>query len=213
MDTSLHLPCLRLYSRRNKIANPDMGPLAGVVFTLVSFFMATSYFAPREPIVQLPEDYYDGNCMMEPSSTFTITINKDNRIFFAIGNEYYQTGIIAAVAAKYSVRFTAQQPQELQKLPYIGMDVRRLPEYLAAPRMQQYSILKSGVPVDQLAEYIDATRGAYSAHERKPVFCHIRADKQIRFAKFKRITNVLQQRNINRFSLDTYGLVRPARIL
>lgn len=210
--TDLQLPRLRLLSRP-RIDAPDMGPLAGVVFTLVAFFMSTSHFAPREPTVQIPTAHYAG-CRMEPSGyAITITINQRNRVFFALDDPAYQALTIQAVAARHGIHFTTRQQQELQKLPYLGMDVRRLPEYFAASRLQRYAILKSGVPAKQLAEYVDAATELYCTQAEKPLFCHIRADERLPFAQFKRITNMLQQRNINRYQLNTYGLARPAEML
>ena len=193
-------PRPRQIHRRNLLL-PEVWPLAVVLLVFFRFCLATCPIRPLEPVVDLPTS--SGSGFIRDSKYYGITINKHHKLFFGIEEEPFRTAVIEQVAALHGVRLTPFQRQELQQMPYMGLDVCRLPEYLSTPRIQRYALLRTGIPTDQLAEYIDATRRIYMERAAKPSFCFLRADKKTSFAAIKPIMKLLQQHKINRFNIRT----------
>lgn len=154
-----------------------------------------------EPNVDLPTSSGSG-CFPE-NWHYNITLSEDNRLFFDVEDEPFRTMVIEQVAALHGIRFTPLQHQELHRLPYIGIDVRRLPEYFSSSQTRRYALLKTGIPTEQLGEYIDVTRRVYIECAGQQSFCFIRADKNVSFPAVHSIIHLLQQHNINRFNLRT----------
>ncbi|WP_394805606.1 ExbD/TolR family protein [Hymenobacter tibetensis] len=200
MITSLTQPRPRQIYRRN-LSIPEVWPLAIVVLVLFRCCLATTSLNQIEPAVELPTS--SGSGCVPNNRHYTITINKDNKLFFNVEDEPYRSTIIEQVASLHSIRLTPLQQQELHRLPYLGMDVRRLPEYFSSSQTQRYALLKMGIPTAQLEEYLDATRRVYRECAGKPIFCFVRADKNTPFSAIRPIIRLLQQHNINRFNLRT----------
>ncbi|HEX8427180.1 MAG TPA: hypothetical protein VF639_12870 [Hymenobacter sp.] len=154
-----------------------------------------------EPDVDLPTS--SGSGCFPYNRHYNITVSKDNRLFFNVEDEPYRTMVIEQVALLHGIRFTPSQRQELHRLPYVGIDVRRLPEYFSSSQTRRYTLLKTGIPTEQLGEYIDATRRVYRECAGVSSFCFIRADKKTPFAAIRPVIQLLQQHNINRFNLRT----------
>ena len=192
---------------RIAITLPDMGPLAGIVLALVAFHVPNSLFVEPEPRVEVPISSGSG-CGLR-NDVYTITIDKKSHFFFGLSldKRQYQTAIIERVAAAHGINLTTWQRGELQKFPYMGMDVQQLPSYFALPKAQRYALMKTGIPFgsnnNQLEEYIDAARCIYTTQKGMPIFCSIRADVHTPFAPLRKLINILQEQNINRFNLKT----------
>lgn len=186
---------------RRNLSIPEVWPLAVVVLVFLRCCLATTSLKQTEPEVDLP--ITSGNSCLRDNRHYDVTISKDNRLFFNVEDEPYRTMVIEQVASLHGIRFSSLQRQELHRLPYLAMDVRRLPEYFSSSQAQRYALLKTGVPAGQLGEYIDATRRVFRECAGKPSFCFIRADKKTPFAAIRPIIHLLQQQNINRFNLRT----------
>ncbi|MBO0360049.1 biopolymer transporter ExbD [Hymenobacter sp. BT186] len=186
---------------RRSLLMPEVWPLSIALLVLLRFCLTTGQIKALEPSVDLPTS--SGFICIPESEYYDITINKYHKLFFSIRDEPYRTAIIEQVAALHGVMFTSSQRQELRRMPYMGIDVRRLPEYFAASRAQRYTLLKTGIPASQLGEYIDATRSTYMKRAGKSSFCFLRADKKTSFAAVKPIMHLLQQRKIKHFNIRT----------
>jgi biopolymer transport protein ExbD len=200
MVSILRQPRPRQIHRRN-LSVPEVWPLAVALLVVLCFCLSIGQIRHMEPNVDLPTSSGSG-CFPE-GRHYNITISIDNKLFFNVEDEPYRTMVVEQVASLYGLRFTPLQQQELHRLPYLGMDVRKLPEYFSSSQTQRYALLKMGIPTAQLEQYIDATRRVYRECAGTPSFCFIRADKKTSFAAIRPIIQLLQQQNISRFNLRT----------
>ncbi|WP_375434753.1 biopolymer transporter ExbD [uncultured Hymenobacter sp.] len=200
MVSILTQPRRRQIHRRN-LSIPEVWPLAIVVVVLFRCCLAITPLKHMGPDVDLPTS--SGITCLPDMRRYVITISKDNKLFFDVEDELYRTIVIEQVALLHSIRFTLPQQQELHRLPYLAIDMRRLPEYFSSSRTQRYALLETGIPAEQLEEYIDATRRVYLERAGLQSFCFIQADKKTPFANVRPIIQLLQKRNINRFYLRT----------
>ncbi|GAB2474594.1 hypothetical protein GCM10011375_24330 [Hymenobacter qilianensis] len=138
-----------------------------------------------------------------------ISIDKQKRLYFSF-DEPYQSEIIKRVAARRRVRFTATQLAELDKMPFLFMDVRQLPWYLSLSLLKRNNITLLGIPSrldndvdDQLAECIAAAQSALHDKNGLYPFFSIRADANLEFHEVQRVFTLLQKHNVNRINLAT----------
>jgi biopolymer transport protein ExbD len=194
---------LKIPRKIRRTSTTEVWPLSIAVLMVVCFYLMTGHIKQPEPLVELPTS--SGVCV--PSLiTYDITIDKDNRIYFSIEDKKIQAAVIQHVASQHTVRLNKQQFQELNKLPYIGMDVRLLPAALAMPRIKRYS-LQQGLPCttsnNQLSELIGVARILYPTLTGRTISCAIRIDKRVPFAQVRTLIKILEHHNVTRFSIKT----------
>jgi biopolymer transport protein ExbD len=195
---------LRIPRKVRRTGTAEAWPLSIVVIMLVCFHLMTGHVKQPEPLVTLPTS--SGVCV-HSSTTYDITIDKDNRVYFSIEDRKIQSAVIHYVANQHAVQLNKQQFQELSQLPYIGMDVRLLPAVLAMPRIKRYS-LQQGLPCsssnNQLSELIGVTRTLYPALTDRAIYCTLRIDKRVPFAQVRTLIKTLKHHNVTRFNIKTY---------
>ncbi|MBC6607278.1 hypothetical protein H8B13_10650 [Hymenobacter sp. BT188] len=173
------------------------------------FPLSTARFKLPEPYVQLTSSSGSG-CLKIPEGRLgVISIDKQKRLYFSF-DEPYQSEIIKRVAARRKVRFTTDQLVELDKMPFLSMDIRYLPEYLSLPVYQRNNIDLSGIPSrldnhidDQLAEYIAAAHSVLHYKNGLYPFFSIWADANLESHEVQRVICLLQQHNVNRINFAT----------
>ena len=104
---------------------------------------------------------------------------------------------------RYGIEFT---PQELRRFADIntsfGVPMKDMKEYLQARNMREREPYETGIPIDstdnQLAMWILATRKINPA-----VDACIKGDAETDFPIVRKVLDILQDRNVNRFNLIT----------
>jgi biopolymer transport protein ExbD len=138
----------------------------------------------------------------------TVLIEKDNSIFFNIDNGpdtilKFRPKILSEMGRRYGVEFTPQELRKFEKLnTSFGVPIQGMKQYLAAKNMQERSQFETGIPIDstdnQLATWILCTRAINPA-----VAACIKGDAQTQFPIVRKVLDILQDKNVNRFNLIT----------
>jgi biopolymer transport protein ExbD len=186
-----------------------MNLFGGLFFLLSAFYLSTSYFTSPEPYLQLPRSSVSVCIKIPEGISGIISIDKQKRLSFSF-DEPYQSEIIKRIAARHGVHFTSAQLVDLNKMPFLSLDVRRLPEYFLLSVNQRSKINMLGIPSelnndanDQLAECIATALSIIDeAKAKTPIFI-IRADASLESYEVQRVISLLQQHNVNRIILAT----------
>src|SRR5436189_6292999 len=83
----------------------DMTAMCDVAFLLLTFFILTTKFKPKEPvIIDVPSS--TSNITFDEKNILKITISSDDKIYFDLDNPRGKEETLRRMADKYSITFT-----------------------------------------------------------------------------------------------------------
>ncbi|KAA9332427.1 hypothetical protein F0P96_13215 [Hymenobacter busanensis] len=195
---------------RYPIVWQDFGSVAAMLLAIMCCLLsnAETDFHTDAPYLLLPSTTERSYCGPE-TNILTISLDKTNKVYFSHDSKSVQAAAIRQVAAKRGVYFTIFQQRELVKIPYLGMDVRKLPAYLSLPDYERRKITLLGIPCsegdNQLSECITAARAeALRGFDRMPLIS-IRTDYRLPYARIKNLFRNLQGLHLYRYYLITHN--------
>lgn len=168
--------------------------------------MLTATLAPQEPApVDIPFSVSEKTA---PDKNFmTVVLAKGDRVFFNVDNgdtsKHYRAKILMEMGKRYNISFTDKEVEKFEKVPSsIGVSMANMQKYLNADNPKDKEALQTGMPIDstdnQLAMWI-----LYSRQINPDVQTCIKGDGNASFPMVKKVLDILQDKNVNRFNLIT----------
>ncbi|MCR5887724.1 biopolymer transporter ExbD [Hymenobacter sp. J193] len=184
----------------------DMTPMVDLAFLLVTFFMLTTKFAPEEVvIVDTPSS--TSEIKLPESNVIRLLIDKDKRVFFGLESDKARALLLDRMGAKYGVSFTEKQKRAFGGLNSFGVPVQQLGSLLDMSTEQRKEVKQPGLLSEadtvQLIDWVMTARQANMDAVKKPTFIAIKGDNDADVATVRRVIQLLQNKNINRFNLIT----------
>lgn len=184
-----------------------MTPMVDLFTLLLTFFILTATFRPQES-APVDTPFSVSEKPMMDANVMTVLIAKDNRIFFNVDNGpdtilKFRPKILAEMGKRYNIEFTEDELRLFEKTgTAVGVPIQDMKKYLSTKDSNEKIALEKGVPIDsadnQLALWILFARQVNPA-----VDAMIKGDADVEFPVVRKVLDILQDKNVNRFNLIT----------
>jgi biopolymer transport protein ExbD len=129
------------------------------------------------------------------------------KVFFNFDNGpdtilHFRPKILAEMGKRYNITFT---PEELSKFEKIsesfGVPIADMKKFLAADAKER-SKLETGIPIDSVDNQL-ALWVLYARQVNPAIIAMIKGDAEVEYPLVKKVLDILQDKNVNKFSLIT----------
>ena len=185
----------------------DMTAMSDVTVLLLTFFILTANFIPKEP-VQLVTPKSVSEIKIPEANRLMILIDPQGRVFLNLDRPATKTEVLKRMAKDYNIKFTDKQIKSFVNQPNIGVPFGLMPKFLDMDMSDQDKAIKQfGVPVDstnnQLKAWVMHSVAVNKELTGNDITLAIKADKTTPYPKVKKVLNTLQEIKQNRYNLIT----------
>jgi biopolymer transport protein ExbD len=185
-----------------KSTTVDMTAMCDVAFLLLTFFMLTSNFVAKEPIVvAIPSSV--SQIKIPERNIMTVLIDKEGKVFFGLDAQQDRREVLDNVGKAYSIEFTPKELTEFSKISSSGVPIEKMKAFLAlSPEARDSKDAALGIPADSLNNqfkvWIKTARKVNSQ-----LRLAIKSDSDTPYKVIKSVMGTLQDINENRYNLIT----------
>jgi len=180
----------------------DMTAMCDVAFLLLTFFMLTSNFTKKEPVlVATPSSISE--IKIPETNIMTILIDAEGKIYFGIDGQVNRQQLIGKMAAIYRVSLSEEEIKRYTLLDLIGNPMSALKPFLALPAERRDLVQNNmGIPADstnnQFKEWIKSARSV-----NPDLRIAIKADEKTPYPAIRKVMKSLQELDENHYNLIT----------
>ncbi len=181
----------------------DMTAMSDVTVLLLTFFMLTATFIPKEPIqVITPQSVSE--IKVPEYDVMTILIDPRGKVYMNIDRTETKRETLERMGGLYGLQFTPKQVNSfIAPTTFIGVPMREMRNFLDKPLDEQDELINNfGIPADstgnQLAQWIRTAKDV-----NPDLTIAIKADQNTAYPHVKNVISTLQDMKENRYSLIT----------
>lgn len=183
----------------------DMTAMSDVTVLLLTFFMLTATFIPKEP-VQVTTPSSVSEVKIPDANVMTILVDTKGQVFMNLDRPEDKKAVLESIGQQYNIQFTPKQITSFINQTHIGVPVNNLQKFLDLPLDEQDQMVKKmGIPTDtilspnnQLAVWIKTAK-----EQNENLSIAIKADQNTPYTLVKKVMSTLQDLKENRYSLVT----------
>lgn len=184
----------------------DMTPMVDLFFLLLTFFMLTTSFKPQEAKpIDTPQSVSEK--LTPEKNVITVLISKDDKVFFNIDNGgdstmHVRRKVLTEISKYFRIPFTPEQIKKFEGLASFGMPIKNLGAWIDSSDPKERDAMQVGMPIDSLDNQLE--RWVLFARNINPIAdAAIKGDGEADYKVVKRVLDIMQTININRFNLTT----------
>jgi biopolymer transport protein ExbD len=185
----------------------DMTPMVDLFSVVLTFLMLTATMRQTEP-APVDTPYSISEKPTPDFNTMTVLLSTDDKVYLNFDNGpdtllKFRPKVLAEMGKRYNIEFTQEELREFEKYPSsMGVPILKMKEFLATKDSKARQVFQTGIPIDsadnQLALWILFTRQV-----NPNVQACIKGDAKTGFPIVKKVLDILQDKNVNRFNLIT----------
>ncbi|HUX56155.1 MAG TPA: biopolymer transporter ExbD [Bacteroidales bacterium] len=185
----------------------DMTPMVDLFSVILIFLMLTTTFRAQEP-APVDTPFSISEKTKPDFNLMTLVLSADNRVFFNVDNGpdtllSFRPKILAAMGERYAIEFTPDELREFEKYPSsIGVPIQNMKEFFATRDAKAKADFQTGIPIDSLDNQL-ALWILFARQINPSVDACIKGDSKTGFPLVKKVLDILQDKNVNRFNLIT----------
>jgi biopolymer transport protein ExbD len=187
---------------RRKSTWIDMTAMCDVAFLLLTFFMLTSNFTRKEPVlVATPSSVSE--IKIPETDVMTILVDPTGKVYFGIDGQDKRELLIDKMAATYKVTLTPAEKKRFSLLDLFGNPMYAMKAFLnLSPNVCDLPQNNMGIPADSSDNQFK--QWVRSAREINPdLRIAIKADEKTPFPVIKKVMKSLQELDENWYNLIT----------
>ncbi|MFN8239648.1 MAG: biopolymer transporter ExbD [Bacteroidales bacterium] len=198
------MPKIKLPTKSPRI---DMTPMVDLFSVVLTFLMLTTTMRQPEPApVDTPFSISE-----KPTPDFnmlTLLISNDGKVFLNLDNGpdtayKVRRKVLAEMGKQYNVEFSEAEYREFEKMPSsMGVSMQDMKAWFAADGNDKKAEFQKGVPIDSLDNQL-AAWVLYARQINPNVQACIKGDTKTKFPDLKKVLDILQDKNLNKFNLIT----------
>ena len=180
----------------------DMTAMCDVAFLLLNFFMLTSNFVAKEPIVvSTPSSISE--IKIPETNIMTILIDKSGKVFFGIDNKEKRMQLLDLMGETYKIAFTPAEKKVFGAINSFGVPFEKMKAFLKLePQDRDLKDNAIGIPCDSIDNQLkDWVKNARTINNDLRIA--IKADGDTPYPVIKKVMNTLQDLRENRYNLIT----------
>jgi len=180
----------------------DMTAMCDVAFLLLNFFIMTSNFTSKEPIVvAVPSSVSE--IKIPERDIVTVLIDKEGKVFFGLDAQGDRKNVLENVGKAYNITFSDKELTDFSKLGMSGVPIEKMSAFLALSKEQQDSKEAAiGIPADSLNNQFKVWMKTARQVNRN-LRLAIKADQSTPYKVIKNVMGTLQDIDENRYNLIT----------
>jgi len=187
-----------------KSTTVDMTAMCDVAFLLLTFFMLTSNFVAKEPIVvAIPASVAE--IKIPERDIATVLIDRDGKVFFGLDTQQDRKELLKILGLSFAVTpaFDEKELNEFSKISSSGVPIEKMHAFLALPQDKRDSKDAAlGIPADSINnQFKEWMKNARKINPKLRLA--IKADQQTPYKVIKRVMTTLQDIKENRYNLIT----------
>lgn len=180
----------------------DMTAMSDVTVLLLTFFMLTSTFIQKEPVV-VTTPASVSEIKIPETNILSILIDPDGKVFMSLDKQEDKAKVLQLLGKDFNINFTDKEVYNFSLQPSFGVPIQNMQEFLRLPSGEQDRLMKDyGIPCDSINNQFKL----WVQHARevnRDLVIAIKADQETPYPKIKNIMNTLQDLRENRYNLIT----------
>ena len=180
----------------------DMTAMCDVAFLLLSFFMLTSNFTQKEPVVvDTPSSISE--IKIPETNIMMVLLNTEGKVFWGIDKQEDRISVLQKMGELYQIRLSEQELNEFSLINRFGVPIQQMKQFLALPsEVRERPENAIGIPCDSLDNQFK-NWVSISRMVNKDLRIAIKADKNTMYPDVRKVMNSLQDIKENRYNLIT----------
>ena len=180
----------------------DMTAMSDVTVLLLTFFMLTSTFIQKEPVVVATPSSVS-EIKIPETNLLSILVDPDGKVFMSLDKQEDKANVLKLLGKDFGINFTDKEVYDFSLQPSFGVPIQNMQEFLGMPSGEQDRLMKDyGIPADST----DNQFKLWVQHARevnRDLVIAIKADQDTPYPKIRNIMNTLQDLRENRYNLIT----------